>query len=113
MLINTRRVGPLQACTPVGGRLFVLHGLTSLSSAVFQTVSDVVLSSVVQSSYYPLLFAICLHDYGLSFRDVPASDQSDVDGNHQGDGDSDSESGVEAAGFETDLGIALRCVRSI
>lgn len=75
---------------------------------MFQTVSDTILSSVVQSSYYPLLFAICLHDYGLSLRDVPASGQSDVNGNHQGDVDSDSESGVEAAGFETDL--ALHCV---
>ena len=108
MLIKTRLVSPLQACTPVGGRLFVLHCLTSLSSAVLQTVSDTVLSSVVQSSYYSLLFAICLHDYGISLRDVPACNQSNVDGNHQGDGDSDSESGVEAAGFETDL--ALHCV---
>lgn len=65
-------------------------------------VPDVVLSSVVQSSYPLLLFGIYLCDYGGSFRDVPASDKSGGDDDHQSDGkgDSDSESGVEAREYK-------------
>ena len=65
-------------------------------------VSDVVSSSVVQSSYPLLLFGIYLCDYGGSFRDVPASDKSGGDDDHQSDGkgDSGSESSVEAREYK-------------
>lgn len=69
-------------------------------------ISDVALSSVVQSSYALLLFAICLYDHGLSLRNLPAFVKCGGDDHHQGDSDSDGESGVEAAG----LGHIWHCI---
>ena len=113
MLISVRLVAPLQACTAAGGRFSALHNFsTLLSSAVLQLVSNGVLSSLVQSSYPFLLCGICLHDYGLSFRNLPTADNCGID-DDQGDGGGDSESGVEGAGLGTKSGIGMCCVRWI
>lgn len=66
---------------------------------MLRMVSDVIPCSLVQSNYPSLLFGIYLHGYGFSFRNVPGSDQSGIHDDYQGD--SDRESGVEAAGLET------------
>ena len=57
--------------------------------------SNIVLSSVILSNTL-LLFGICLRDYGLSFRNMPASDKFGLDDHHQGYSDNDKECGVEA-----------------
>lgn len=66
---------------------------------MLRMVSDVIPCSLVQSTYPSLLFGIYLHGYRFSFRNVPGSDQSEIHDDYQGD--SDRESGVEAAGLET------------
>lgn len=71
---------------------------TSLSSAMLQMASNIVLSSVMQSNTL-LLFGICLHDYGLSFRNMPTSDKFGLDDHQQGYSDNDKEYGVEATGM--------------
>lgn len=92
-------MNPLQACTPAGGKLFVLYIFPSpLLSVVPQKVPDFVLFRVVQSSYALMLFGIYLYDYGFFLRDLPAPNKSGVDDDDQGDGD--RESGVEAMGSE-------------
>lgn len=70
-------------------------------------VFNIVLSNVVQSSYPSLLYGIRLHDYGLSFRNMPASDKSDIDDDHQGYGD--RECGVEATGFRINIFKTAMC----
>ena len=77
---------------------------------MLEIVSDVFLSSILQSSYPPLLPVLYLHHYGSSLGDVPASGQSgDDDDNPQGDGNS-SESGVGAPRLKIETFLALYCV---
>ena len=74
---------------------------------MLRMVSDVIPCRLVQSTYPSLLFGICLHGYGFSFRNVPGSDQSGIHDGYQGD--SDRESGVEAVGLQTNnYDIAMR-----
>lgn len=77
---------------------------------MLQTVSDVFLSSVLQSSYSLLLLALSLHDYGFSFGDVPASDPCGVD-DDKGDDNSESGLGAQRLTVEIFIGNALCCVR--
>ena len=74
---------------------------------MFRMVSDVNLCRLVQSTFPSLLSGIYLHDYGFSLRNVPGPDQSGIHDGYQGD--SDRESGVEAAALQkNNYGIAMR-----